>query len=45
MYVQLVCAQVRPGLFFVGYSNPPTGFLREIGLEAQRVADAIAREV
>ncbi len=38
-------AQVRPGLFFVGYSNPPTGFLREIGLEAQRVADAIAREV
>jgi hypothetical protein len=31
-----------PGLFFVGFRNPPTGALREIGLEAPRVAAAIA---
>lgn len=30
-----------PGLFFVGYSNPHTGFLREIAIEARRVADLI----
>lgn len=31
-----------PGLFFVGFRNPPTGALREIALEAPRVAAAIA---
>jgi NADPH-dependent glutamate synthase beta subunit-like oxidoreductase len=31
-----------PGLHFVGYRNPPTGALREIALEAPRVARAIA---
>ncbi len=30
-----------PGLYFVGFRNPPTGALREIGLEALRVAGAI----
>lgn len=30
-----------PGLFFVGFRNPPTGALREIGREAPRVAAAI----
>ena len=30
-----------PGLFFVGFRNPPTGALREIGIEAPRVAAAI----
>lgn len=30
-----------PGLFFVGFRNTPTGALREIGLEAPRVAAAI----
>jgi hypothetical protein len=30
-----------PGLFFVGFRNPPTGALREIALEAPRVAAAI----
>jgi NADPH-dependent glutamate synthase beta subunit-like oxidoreductase len=30
-----------PGLFFVGFKNPPTGALREIALEAPRVARAI----
>lgn len=30
-----------PGLFFVGFRNPPTGALREISREAPRVATAI----
>ncbi len=30
-----------PGLFFVGFRNPPTGALREISIEAVRVAAAI----
>jgi indole-3-pyruvate monooxygenase len=30
-----------PGLYFVGFKNPPTGALREIALEAPRVACAI----
>jgi cation diffusion facilitator CzcD-associated flavoprotein CzcO len=32
------------GLFFVGFRNPPTGALREISLEAQRVTAALRRE-
>lgn len=31
-----------PGLFFVGFRNPPTGALREIAREAPRVAAALA---
>ena len=31
-----------PGLYFVGFRNPPTGALREIALEAPRVAAALA---
>ena len=34
-----------PGLFFVGFRNPPTGALREIALEAPRVANAIRTHV
>jgi hypothetical protein len=30
-----------PGLYFVGFRNPPTGTLREIALEAPRVARSI----
>jgi indole-3-pyruvate monooxygenase len=30
-----------PGLYFVGFKNPPTGALREIALEAPRVARSI----
>lgn len=30
-----------PGLFFVGFRNPPTGALRDISAEARRVARAI----
>lgn len=31
-----------PGLYFVGFANPTTGFLRQIGLDAQAVAADIA---
>lgn len=34
-----------PGLFFVGFKNPPTGALREIALEAPRVAAAIRQKI
>lgn len=34
--------EVRPGLFFCGYYVSPTGMLREIGIEARRIAEAIA---
>ena len=30
------------GLFFIGFSNPQTGALREIAIEAQRIAEQIA---
>lgn len=33
------------GLYFVGFKNPPTGALREIALEAPRVAHAIRATV
>ena len=33
----------HPGLFFVGYHQPPTGLLREIAIQAEAVASAIAR--
>jgi putative flavoprotein involved in K+ transport len=32
-----------PGLYFVGYSNPISGNLREIAIDAQRIARHIAR--
>ena len=34
-----------PGLYFVGFKNPPTGALREITLEAPRVAESIRRSI
>ncbi len=34
-----------PGMFFVGFRNPPTGALREIAKEAPRVARAIRAQV
>jgi putative flavoprotein involved in K+ transport len=30
------------GLYFIGYSNPMTGNLRELGIDARRIAKAIA---
>lgn len=32
----------RPGLFFLGYANPSTGLLRQIAIDARRVANEIA---
>jgi cation diffusion facilitator CzcD-associated flavoprotein CzcO len=32
-----------PGLYFIGYSNPLSGNLRELGIDSQRVARDIAR--
>ncbi len=34
-----------PGLYFIGFRNPPTGALREIALEAPRVARSIRTAV
>jgi indole-3-pyruvate monooxygenase len=34
-------AGAHPGLYFVGYANVSTGLLREIGLQARMVADAV----
>jgi cation diffusion facilitator CzcD-associated flavoprotein CzcO len=34
-----------PGLFFCGFHEPATGRLREIGIEARRLADIIATRV
>jgi putative flavoprotein involved in K+ transport len=33
-----------PGLYFIGYSNPISGMFREFGIDARRIARAIARE-
>ena len=32
-----------PGMYFIGYANPISGALREIGIEARRIARAIQR--
>ncbi|KUJ70047.1 monooxygenase [Streptomyces albus subsp. albus] len=33
-----------PGLHFTGYANPISGMLRELGMDAQRIAKAVARQ-
>jgi putative flavoprotein involved in K+ transport len=33
----------HPGLFFLGYSNPLTGNLRQVGLDATKIAKVVAR--
>lgn len=35
----------EPGLYFCGFVEPPTGRLRAIGAEAERIADLIAADV
>ncbi len=35
----------HPGLFFLGYSNPLTGNLRQVGLDATKIAKAVASAV
>jgi putative flavoprotein involved in K+ transport len=32
-----------PGLYFTGFTNPLSGMLRELALDAERIAKAIAR--
>jgi hypothetical protein len=32
----------RPGLYFYGFNEPPTGRLCEIGIEAERIGELIA---
>jgi cation diffusion facilitator CzcD-associated flavoprotein CzcO len=32
-----------PGLYFVGYTNPPSGMFREVAIEARRIAAAVSR--
>jgi putative flavoprotein involved in K+ transport len=32
-----------PGLYFIGFSNPLSGKLREVGIDARRIAGDIAR--
>jgi len=34
----------RAGLYFLGFANPTTGFLRQIAMDAQKVARAIAKK-
>ncbi|MDZ4859454.1 MAG: NAD(P)/FAD-dependent oxidoreductase [Candidatus Hydrogenedentes bacterium] len=34
----------RTGLYFLGFDNPPTGLLRQIAIDAQRIAKKIARD-
>jgi hypothetical protein len=34
-----------PGLYFCGQTTSPTGQLREIGLEAQRIAESASRYI
>jgi cation diffusion facilitator CzcD-associated flavoprotein CzcO len=34
-----------PGLFFIGYRNPASGNIREMGFESERIAEAIAGRV
>jgi hypothetical protein len=38
--VATVWAPTAPGLYFCGQITSPTGQLREIGLEARRIAEA-----
>lgn len=33
----------HPGLYFLGYSNPLTGNLRQLGIDARRIARAVTR--
>lgn len=34
----------HPGLYFLGYSNPITGNLRQLGIDASKIAKSVTRE-
>ena len=33
-----------PGLYFTGFTNPISGMFRELSLDAEKIAKAIARD-
>ncbi len=35
--------QRAPGLHFIGYTNPISGNLRELGIDARKIARAVSR--
>jgi putative flavoprotein involved in K+ transport len=35
--------EAHPGLFFLGYSNPLTGNLRQLGIDATKIAQVVAK--
>jgi putative flavoprotein involved in K+ transport len=37
-------AACAPGLYFIGYTNPISGNLRELGIDARRIARSVARQ-
>jgi putative flavoprotein involved in K+ transport len=37
--------QKAPGLYFTGYTNPISGMLRELALDARKIAKSLAREL
>ncbi|MFY1677489.1 MULTISPECIES: flavin-containing monooxygenase [unclassified Streptomyces] len=37
-------ARSAPGLYFTGFTNPVSGMLREVALDADRIARSVARE-
>ena len=37
------CPRTAPGLYFTGFTNPISGMLRELALDAQKIAKAVAR--
>lgn len=39
-----VRSEVAPGLWFTGYTNPISGMLRELRIDAERIARAVTRE-
>ena len=36
-------APQAPGLYFIGFTNPISGILREIGRDAKRIARVVAQ--
>ncbi|WP_338897629.1 NAD(P)/FAD-dependent oxidoreductase [Streptomyces sp. TG1A-60] len=38
------CPENAPGLYFTGFTNPISGMLRELALDAEKIAKAVARK-
>jgi putative flavoprotein involved in K+ transport len=37
------CPRTAPGLYFTGFTNPISGMLREVAIDAEKIAKAVAR--